>query len=710
MKIFVNDKIKKISNAMVLTAPYQKKDVANYAIITDADISKIRIVFDIVVENVVIRPQRYGIEYKVIDEHTVELYPEKRYNFSVEPDGKIENSVQIFCGMTPEVERVQYENVICFEEGEHFADTILVDRDNTLVYLKEGAVVHGRVKFLNCKNVALDGFGELTYEAYTHRRRLVDVDGCSDVEIRNITMKSSTNWNTRILGCDRVHIDNIKIIGYRGNSDGVDVCSSRDVLVENIFTRVWDDSLVVKGFERGDVYNVTFKNCVLWNDFARPMEVGVEIRADKMYNIRFLDIDLIHSVTGYPIMGIHHGDRAEIYNIYFENINIEHTPGAQLLDLRVIPSAWNSDDKMGRVHNVYFKNINVLSDPNAEILPYHSRIQGYSDVNNNSDVYFENIRIFGKAARNTEELGLQVFDYVDNIVVSASEGPFIERVKTDIKVMDYSLRDHGNYNVNVMVTLENTTDTEKRGTAMLKLSPAWKSEYDKDIEYSIGAHSVAEFVKTIKLPAGKYAFSLDSSNSDLECAVEFLNLELLLTDKFEDCPAYYFRDSYGNSFDDEVRLALKGDLLMIKTELMKKYDITLHAAKPVGEPKVGDILFSIEDTNIGKAPAILLGKNGECLEGPQIGCPEEIGFVFKNYPKVDIKTITLMRQLSSTAILPMSEIDIEDAQGGFLLELVLQAKPEKRYDFTLFASPINKTTKREPKVMAHMFVMVKGNN
>ncbi len=107
------------------------------------------------------------------------------------------------------------------------------------------------------------------------------------------------------------------------------------------------------------------------------------------------------------------------------------------------------------------------------------------------------------------------------------------------------------------------------------------------IEYKIEANGVAEFIKKIKLPAGKYAFSLDSSNSDIECAVEFLNLELLLTDSFDDSPVYYFGDSYGNSLDDEVRLALKGDLLMIKTELFKKYDITLHAAKPVGRTKGG---------------------------------------------------------------------------------------------------------------------------
>ncbi len=708
MQVYVNGKKKHISETAIFTAPFQKKDVGRYAVITDEDISTIRVCFDVDVDSLVIRPQRYGIKYQIIDKNTVELYPDSRYNISVEPNGQIAGSVQLFCGKAPEIDRTKYENIIYFDAGEHFADTLTVDKDNTLVFIAEEATVNGRIILSGCKNVAIDGYGELSHEAYTQRKCLIDVDGCSDVEIRNIVLTSSSFWNLRLLGCDRVHIDNIKIIGYRGNSDGVDVCSSREVLVENIFTRVWDDSLVIKAFDRGDVENVTFCNCVLWNDFARPMEVGVETRADKIHRIRFSDIDIIHSVTGYPVMGIHHGDRAEVYDICFENINIEDTPGSQLFDIRVIQSVWNKDAGMGRVHDVYFKNINVLNNPNHEFLPYHSRMQGYSAENDISNIYFENVKIFGKYAKNAQDLGLQVFDYVNNVNVCATKGPFIEGIKTKITTENYTLRDDGYYDVSVKVSFRNTTDLYKKGMVKLKLSPSWVCDFDGEIRYEIEADGVAEFTKTMRLPAGKYAFSLDSANADPEYAIEFLDLTLELDEDFESCPAYRFCDSYGNSMDDELRLAMKGDLLMIKSELMKKYDITLYAAKPVGKPQPGDILFSIEDTNIRKAPAILLGKNGEYLEGPQIGCPEEISYVFKNYPKVDIKTLKISKRRKDTAIISMSDMKIEDPPDGFLLELALDAKPEKRYEFTLFATPINKATSSDPKVMAHMFVNVRA--
>ena len=70
------------------------------------------------------------------------------------------------------------------------------------------------------------------------------------------------------------------------NSDGIDICGSRNVTVSDIFTRVWDDLFVAKA-PVPEAKILYFKNSVLWNDFARPMEVGVEIRADKVRNIKF---------------------------------------------------------------------------------------------------------------------------------------------------------------------------------------------------------------------------------------------------------------------------------------------------------------------------------------------------------------------------------------------------------------------------------------
>ena len=78
------------------------------------------------------------------------------------------------------------------------------------------------------------------------------------------------------------------------------------------------DTDMTKAFEKiGNCEHIYFSDCVLWNDFARPIEIGVSVRCDRIFDVHFENIDIIRSTTGYPLMGSHHGDRAEISNIYF---------------------------------------------------------------------------------------------------------------------------------------------------------------------------------------------------------------------------------------------------------------------------------------------------------------------------------------------------------------------------------------------------------
>lgn len=707
--IFADECPKRTDKAMVYTAPYQERTTVEYALI--ANMARvIRVVFDDEITSLVIRPLSYNIAYKIIDKHTVEIYPDRMCNLSLEPDGDLNRAVLIFYGMAEPADRKKYDNIIRFEQGRHYADVISVTEDNTLLYLEEGAVVDGRIEAVGCNNLAIDGLGTLTYDCYDNVRRFVFIDKCTDVSVKNIVLKGSTNWNLTILNCDNVHIDNVKIIGHKGNSDGIDICSSRNVLTENCFTRVWDDSLVVKARTidkpedpfAPDVYDIVFQNCVLWNDMARPMEVGVEIRTDKMSGITFRNIDVIHSVTSYPIMGIHHGDRAEVCDVTFANINVEQTPGAQPFDIRVIPSAWNKDDKTGFVHDIYFKNINFLSDDNTR-LPYHSRISGYSEESSVYNVFFENIKFNGKVASTADDLGLQIFDHVQGVSVISDGGPCIEKVRTRIISDSFKLKDDGYYDVNVRVVLENTTDMIKEGSLRLDVNPLKTRDYDGYIEYRLNGHQSITVVKTMRLPAGKYALSLYSDCPDLEGSIEFLNLPLVVGEEYG--ATYFFEDSYGNSHDEKVQFAVKNNVLMIKSDLIKRYDLILYVAKKV-MINPGDMLFSTEDTNYGKAPAILLGKDGEYVEGPQIGCPEEISFVFKNYPKTDIKMIRIPRKTVNTAYIPLNLYGIDSAEEDFLMELVINDDISKRYEFTLFSSPIPRYSAIDPRVMAHMFVEV----
>ena len=59
-------------------------------------------------------------------------------------------------------------------------------------------------------------------------------------------LRDSSTWTMPIRQSDRVTVKNVKLLGYRANSDGIDICNSRDVTVEDCFIRTLDDLIVVK--------------------------------------------------------------------------------------------------------------------------------------------------------------------------------------------------------------------------------------------------------------------------------------------------------------------------------------------------------------------------------------------------------------------------------------------------------------------------------
>ena len=174
-----------------------------------------------------IRPKRLGVDAK-ISGNIIEIPLDKLCNFSVEPNGDIVGGLMVFANGENDINVSDYENIIKFERGRKFVDVLKITEDNTLLCLDDGAYLDGKVIIENCKNV----------------------------KVCDLTVLDSCNWSIQLMGCDNVSIDNYHVIGHRGNSDGLDVCGSRNVRVTNCFTRVWDDSLVVKAFDTGNTENI----------------------------------------------------------------------------------------------------------------------------------------------------------------------------------------------------------------------------------------------------------------------------------------------------------------------------------------------------------------------------------------------------------------------------------------------------------------------
>ena len=183
-------------------------------------------------------------------------------------------------------------------------------------------------------------------------------------------------------------VRNTKLVGlWRYNADGIDLCNSERVLVENSFLRAFDDALVVKGLDQGadgpqkPCKDLTFRKNVVWCDWGRAMELGAETRAPEFANILFEDSDIIRST--HIALDIQHGDRATIRDITFDNIRVEfddkiptpiyqHSDGRFMIltPIRILPdlavivirSTMSGDKENGTVDNVLFKDAYVYSN------------------------------------------------------------------------------------------------------------------------------------------------------------------------------------------------------------------------------------------------------------------------------------------------------------------------------------------------------------
>ena len=346
--------------------PEQAEDAAFVMFAMDAPV-RITVRPSFPFEGAVIRPLSRGIVPEVRN-GAVSFTLDRPGQITVECGGK-HHALHIFAdapedfGVDPAAAGVLY-----YGPGRHEAGLITLQSGQTL-FLDEGAVVFGRVEAADAENIRIVGRGILdnSHEKETILRQVtlgkgdVDVKNakrehtvtlryCENVEIAGITIRDSLVYNVKAICCEGMTIRNAKTIGnWRYNSDGFDMHNCRDVTIRGCFLRTYDDSICAKGFDENmdpagmrhngrdyDMFeNLTVEDCVIWNDWGKCLEVGVESRARVIRNITFRDCDCIH-VQG-ACMDIGNVDWGTQENITFEDIRVEMDDGP-------LPSLIQTDD------------------------------------------------------------------------------------------------------------------------------------------------------------------------------------------------------------------------------------------------------------------------------------------------------------------------------------------------------------------------------
>jgi hypothetical protein len=312
---------------------------------------------------------------------------------TVEVNGNWVGALHLFAN-PPEAlpPRPEDPNVIYFGPGVHEVAGVTVGSGKT-VYVAAGAVVKGTaagrrpVFTLQGEHIVLRGRGVIDGSLCpTHSRNLLLVRG-QDITVEGVIFRDSSVWTIPIRQSDRVTVKNVKLLGYRANSDGIDVCNSRNVTIEGCFIRTLDDLIVVKTDKgQGTARRIVARDCVLWNEVAHALSVGAEIRED-VDDVLFEDCDVIHDKGREWTLRVFHCDAARVSNVRFENIRIEESP--RLVSLWIGKFVWTRDPERGHIEDVTFKDIVAVADP------LRIELKGFDETHTVSDVVFRGVRVNG---------------------------------------------------------------------------------------------------------------------------------------------------------------------------------------------------------------------------------------------------------------------------------------------------------------------------
>lgn len=178
------------------------------------------------------------------------------------------------------------------------------------------------------------------------RVRALAVFDSQDVEIRDVTIKRSGFWSLTLTYSERVTVDGVviraNINGFGPSSDGIDIDSSRHVLVQNCDVDCNDDNICLKAGRDWDGLRVNrpTENIVIRNCISRAGHGLFTIGSETSGGIRNV------TVTGLKAYGTGNGIRFKsarvrggiVENILLRDITMENVANPLHFELNWYPS------------------------------------------------------------------------------------------------------------------------------------------------------------------------------------------------------------------------------------------------------------------------------------------------------------------------------------------------------------------------------------
>jgi len=246
------------------------------------------------------------------------------------------------------------------------------------------------------------------------RPRLVCLSNCKDAQIKGLRLQNPGFWTTHILFCDDVKLRNLTILASNyplnaASSDGIDIDSSTNVLIENCDISVEDDCISMKSGRDADgllinrpTENVTIRNCRFGAGHGAVVfgsEISGGIRNVHAYNCTVngqggngFDYEYFNPVVRFKTAP---GRGGGVENVVVENFYVQNTVRLVSFEIPFGERAdWKErftennillDQGYSKIHNIVIRNISGTCDALGSI-------KGYEQITV-ENVLIENIHV-----------------------------------------------------------------------------------------------------------------------------------------------------------------------------------------------------------------------------------------------------------------------------------------------------------------------------
>ena len=368
-----------------------------------------------------IRPFSKGIKY-VVDRNVIFFTLDKPQYLSIEFNGDRLHNLHLFANpLETETYTESKEGIMYFEPGVHRPKDLPNNQiqipSNTTVYLAPGAVVKAKLLVDKAENVRIIGRGILD-----HPIRGIEVTHSKNILIDGITVVNPDHYTIFGGEADGLTIKNLKSFSCKGWSDGIDLMSCQNIVIDNIFMRNSDDCIAIYGHRWnfwGDTQNILLQNSILWADIAHPINIGGHGNpdghpGDRVGNITVRNVDILeHDEDDVPYQGcmaIDAGDKNLVHDVLFEDIRVENIQEGRLFHINVRFNAKYDKEPGHGIENVTFRNVRydgVGEKPSV--------LKGYDAQRGIKNVTFENIFVNGQKMKDIK--GFQTNEFIQGISV-----------------------------------------------------------------------------------------------------------------------------------------------------------------------------------------------------------------------------------------------------------------------------------------------------